>query len=142
MFLPSGERATADTPNVANRSPGASVIAKRDTGCAGEDPGLTNQVATLASLAITNPAAPTIISRRERSHRRGVRLQNLRHQAGLALTFKRLLACRHFVDHHAKCKNVRAGVRFLSFDLLRGHVLKRSQDRPLRREGVIRSSEF
>ena len=49
----------------------------------------------------------------------------------LALSFERLLARHHIVQKSAESKDVRAGIRLFSFELLGCHVLERSQDRAL-----------
>ena len=66
--------------------------------------------------------------RLERADRIGVFFQNGGCQRNLTLTFKGSLSCRHLVKHCAKGKDVGAGVCFLSFDLLRRHVLNGADD--------------
>jgi hypothetical protein len=80
--------------------------------------------------------------RLKRGHRRRVTFQNRRNQAGLALALERSLSSRHFVDHCAKRKDVRARIQFFPFQLFWGHGLQSSNNCPLRRQRVTRRGKF
>ena len=69
-----------------------------------------------------------------------VRSRIARDQARLALALERLLARQHLVEHRAEREDVRARVGLAAFELLRRHVLKRPEDRALRREARAASS--
>ena len=64
-----------------------------------------------------------------------------RDHTGLALACERLLARGHFVDNRAKGEDIRPGIRLFAFQLLGRHVVKRSENRPLCRDGVIHQWE-
>src|SRR5262249_44491628 len=71
-----------------------------------------------------------------RRNRRGGGRHDCGDQARLTLAAERLLARQPLVDDPPKRKDVRSCVRLLSFELLRGHVLKRAKKRPLRRQAL------
>jgi len=67
--------------------------------------------------------------------RRGLLGQDRGDHRGLTLAGERFPPCRHLVEHGPKSEEVGSRVSFLAFELLRGHVLERSQDRSLPRDG-------
>src|SRR5215831_1190647 len=81
-------------------------------------------------------------SRQKRGHRCGFMLENRADQAGLALTLERLPARDRLIYNFAERENVGSRVGVFTLELFGSHVLQRSKDGSLQREGarVPRSS--
>ena len=69
--------------------------------------------------------------RLERRDRDGLPLEDPRHHARRTLGLEGVLAGQHLVEHETEREDVRALVGRLAVDLLRGHVPRRAQDRPV-----------
>ena len=61
-------------------------------------------------------------------------MDDRRDETRLTLAVECFSARKHLIEDCPEPKNVRARVGVLPFELLRGHVLERPQNRPLRRE--------
>src|SRR5712692_614720 len=96
-----------------------------------------------AALRVLRKAGSDQMVQRRRSQRlmfedwAGLLRQDRGDEARLTLALKRLPACRHFVDEGAKSKNVRPGINFSTFHLLRGHVLQGTENCPLDCQGIF-----
>src|SRR5687768_17213008 len=69
--------------------------------------------------------------RLQRCHRRRLVIENCADETRLTLAFERAAARQHLVEHAAEGEDVGASIDFLSFELLWGHVLQRSENRAL-----------
>ena len=88
-------------------------------------------VRVLRKTALDQAVEQRRARRLDRGNRRRLRRHDRRDERRPARRGERFAPRRHFVQHRSESEDVGAGVDFLSFELFRGHVLDRTEDRSL-----------